>query len=367
MIGLSKEENGEGLIMKRTKLLIIVLVVAMAVVAAGVVGAQDAPPTAQPARPGALFQRDRVRPGQTGAAFDAIQALLNAISSETGLAPREVIQQVMQGSTLADVIATHGGDTQVIIDAVITPVTERLDNAVANGGLTQDRADEILANVQAAIERALNGELNLRERGQFDFGSGQARRQGERVLADAVSDATGLTGREILVQLREGTTLAELVDTSGGDIDAVMAAASATLNERIDQALANGRITAEQADNLRANIDSGLTELMNGDIWAREAGVLTTAAIVHHALEETGLTPLELRVQLHGGATLAQVLETNGVAVDGFIADIMARVDARLNVIAVDGRMTQARVDELMVLFHSKLTEWINQAQAIGI
>ncbi|MCA9906214.1 MAG: hypothetical protein KC547_20305, partial [Anaerolineae bacterium] len=317
-----------------------------------------------PARPGRQLPVRPNRPGQDGPAFDAVQALLNAISSETGLLPREIVQQVIQGQALADVITANGGDVQAIIDAVIAPVTERLNTAVANGGVTQERADEILTNVHNAIERALTGELRLPE-------PGQERRQGERALLDAVGGATGLSGREILSQLREGATLAEVVTASGGDVDAVIAEATATLNQRIDQALANGRITQEQADELRGTIDMGLIELVNGDLWAREAGALATAGVVRLALEQTGLTPLELRDQLQGGATLAQVLEANGVAVDGFIADMTARVDARLNVLVVDGRMSQERADELLAQFEAKLTERINQAgpegQGIGI
>ncbi|MCC6613614.1 MAG: hypothetical protein IT320_09060 [Anaerolineae bacterium] len=354
--------------MKRTKLLMIVLAVMVTVTAVGVVGAQDAPPPlAPPPPPGESLQRERPRQGGERPAFDAIRALLNVIGDETGLAPREIVQQVAQGSTLADIITANGGDVQTVIDAATANVAERLDNAVADGFLTQERADEIFANVQTAIEGALNGEIDLGERGQIDLDRGQVRRQGERALADAVSNATGLSGREILDQLREGTTMAELVEASGGDVDAVIAEASAALNEHIDQALANGRITQAQADELRGAIDMGLIELMNGDVWARESGALAAAGVLRQVLEQTDLTPRELREELQGGSTLAQVLETHGVAVDGFIADMTARAEARLNVMVVDGRMSQERADELLAQFQTRLTERINQARAVGI
>ncbi|MCL4247560.1 MAG: hypothetical protein KJ065_05385 [Anaerolineae bacterium] len=354
--------------MKRTTLFILLIALLISVIASGAAAAQDAPPQPPhgPDRPGQQLLGQPNRPGQNRPAFDAVQALLNVIASETGLLPREIVQQVVQGQSLADVITANGGDVQVIIDGVIAPVTQRLDNAVADGGMTQERADEILANAQAAIDRALNGELHFPDPGQPGPNRDQARRQGERALLDAVGGATGLSGREILSQLREGATLAEVVTASGGDIDAVIAEATAVLNQRIDQALANGRITQAQADELRGTIDMGLIELVNGDIWAREAGALATAGVVRLALERTGLTPLELRDQLQSGATLAQVLEANGVAVDGFIADMTARVGARLNVLVVDGRMSQARADELLAQFQARLTERINQAGPQG-
>lgn len=67
----------------------------------------------------------------------------------------------VDGTTLADVAAAQGVDTAVLVDALVDAATEHVQAEVADGRITQDRADEILAalpeRVAAMVEREMRG------------------------------------------------------------------------------------------------------------------------------------------------------------------------------------------------------------------
>ena len=90
--------------------------------------------------------------------------LIDTIAEALGMEPEDIIQalQAEEGTTLADVIEANGGDVEAIIATVVEDKTERLNEAVADGRLTQEEADERLAELEARITERLNGEFTPR-------------------------------------------------------------------------------------------------------------------------------------------------------------------------------------------------------------
>lgn len=149
---------------------------------------------------------------------------------------------------------------------------------------------------------------------------------------EAASEATGLSASDIYTQLADGVSLAEIVTENGGDPATVIEAAVAAANERIDLALAEGRITDERADEFRANVEEAVTNAVNGDF-----------------------APFRHGRDIRGGRM--NMLTENDVDVDAFIEDAVARVDERLNRLVERGAITEERAGELLDLFREHLTE----------
>lgn len=210
------------------KKLWILLVLALSFALVGIAGAQDE--TAQP----------------EGGRGGHIRELVQLVAEEAGLQPREVLRQLREGATLADLITANGGDVQAVTDAVIAAATARVEGAVSNGRITRERADEMLANLPERVEQALNGE----------FGAGDRARFGVLRL---VLDQTGLTAAELREALAGGATLAQILTDNGVTVEAFVAEASAQLQTRLDAQVANGSITAERAAELLAEFQSRLT------------------------------------------------------------------------------------------------------------
>ena len=68
-------------------------------------------------------------------------------------------EQIMGGSSLADIAAEAGVDVQQIADLMVSEASDRLDEAVANGRIDQAEAAEKLAQIEERITAGINGEF----------------------------------------------------------------------------------------------------------------------------------------------------------------------------------------------------------------
>lgn len=104
-------------------------------------------------------------PGGHGPAGFGPVASLETASEALGTTPEELHEALEGGSSVADVAAERGVEVQVVIDALVADAESQLDEAVADGRLTEDEAATRLAEVTERITEFINGEIELRERG----------------------------------------------------------------------------------------------------------------------------------------------------------------------------------------------------------
>ncbi|MEL6525710.1 MAG: hypothetical protein AAFQ07_08370 [Chloroflexota bacterium] len=240
----------------KIKAIITILVIAIMAVFAGVVSAQedDTTSTDRPNRPHAL----RV----IGA------DVLEVVSEATGLTNVEILQQVRDGSTLAEVIGTTDADLDTVIEDVTTALTERIETALAEDRITQERADEMLENLPTLVDTTFNTVPDFENRrGRGDGNRNRAGNLTQLIVFDAVMEATDLSLLDLMTALgEEGTTLADIVTENGADVDTVISDIIATITEEVNIRVEDGTLTQEQADNLLENLEERLIERFNGEL-----------------------------------------------------------------------------------------------------
>ncbi|MCX7683255.1 MAG: hypothetical protein N2508_15030 [Anaerolineae bacterium] len=91
---------------------------------------------------------------------------------------------------------------------------------------------------------------------------------GRWTVFDAVAAALGLKPEALFSELHAGKTLEEIAEAQGVDIqkvyDAIRAARSEALKQAIEQAVAEGKMTREQADWLLEGIEKGYMPMGRG-------------------------------------------------------------------------------------------------------
>lgn len=144
---------------------------------------------------------------------------------------------------------------------------------------------------------------------------------------------TGLAPDELRAELRGGATMAELIEANGQSVDDFVAEVAAPAYERINEAVANGRIDETQAETLRAEVTARLTERLQSErprrgdrTFDRFNGEMLTLAESY-----TGLTAQEIAMELRGGATMADLITANGGDVDAFIVEAVALGEAQID------------------------------------
>lgn len=134
--------------------------------------------------------------------------------------------------------------------------------------------------------------------------------------------------------------------------------------ERLDAAVAAGRITREQADELRSRIESGdflgPRGLMGGP-WLHGPGESLSAAA-----DYLGLTVSALAEKLRAGQSLADVAKAQGKSVDGLEQALIADKTKELDQAVEDGKITAAKRDELLDRLESRIDDIVNGVRPEG-
>lgn len=96
-------------------------------------------------------------PAARGAISDAVTELL-------GLDAETVRDELRGGKTLAELAEDNGVSTETLVDTLVAEASERLDVAVENGRIDDDKAAEFEQKLEEQITKRVNGEFPLRDR-----------------------------------------------------------------------------------------------------------------------------------------------------------------------------------------------------------
>ena len=100
---------------------------------------------------------------------EAAKAGIKTAADTIGIAPKDLVTELRSGSSIADVAREHNVDPQKVIDAYVAKADARLDKAVQNGKLTQDKADKLKAKAPELAAKVVN-----KTRGQHQGTAGGA-------------------------------------------------------------------------------------------------------------------------------------------------------------------------------------------------
>jgi hypothetical protein len=181
-----------------------------------------------------------------------------AIAATTASSPQEESKAVVE-----DAAKQLGVTPSKLSSALKQALENRVDAAVADGRLTKEQGDALKARIEADDYPMLGG-----------FGLGHHGGPGLRTFGhlDAAASYLGLTEAELATELAGGKTLADLAKAKGKAVDGLVAALVADERQELDAAVAAGRITKAQADELLAGAKQRFTDLVNGTLPDRGHG-----------------------------------------------------------------------------------------------
>jgi ribosomal protein S20 len=208
---------------------------------------------------GAQTGGDRPRPRPTGRPAGTARARRRRQGAE----PERRRPAIEAGGrqTIAQVAQEQGVDAQTVIDAMVADATAHIDQAVQDGRLTADQANERKANLQERITKLVNE------------GKPKGEGRGHGPKLDAAAKALGVGTDELRAQLRDGKTIAQVADDRNVDKQKVIDAMVADATEHIDQAVKDGKLTADQANERKSGLKDRITTLVNdGPQKGRDGG-----------------------------------------------------------------------------------------------
>ena len=148
---------------------------------------------------------------------------------------------------------------------------------------------------------------------------------------------------------------------------ALKAAFKGASDDRIDAAVAAGKITKVQGDAMKQRSAQGGLPFFGGGPHGGGGFGHHGPASLDAAAKYLGLTGAELHTQLESGKTLAQLAKDKGKTVDGLEKALTAETKAKLDAAVKAGRLTQAQADELLTRMTAHLDDLVNGTGGPGM
>ncbi|MDJ0770058.1 MAG: hypothetical protein QNJ12_14750 [Ilumatobacter sp.] len=155
------------------------------------------------------------------------------------------------GTTEAVVALQDDGDAEVPVDGERPEPGERLRELlqplVDDSTITAEQADAVADHL-------------VENRPEREGRRGHRGRNGHARASQVVADAIGIDRETLRDGLRDGKSVADIAEENGADVDAVIAALVEQASERLEQAVENERMTADEAADKLAEIEERITE-----------------------------------------------------------------------------------------------------------
>lgn len=176
-------------------------------------------------------------------AIDVVAELLN-------MTPAELRAEIKAGNRLIEIAEARGIDKADVAEAVYGVGVDRVELALANGVLTQDQADRLLARLAKGRDACANeGRCNFRRLRQKIR---QFHRQFRRI--SPVAEVLGMTTADLIEKLRSGQTIETIAAEQGITMDELATSVYDHVLDQVENALAEGKITQQQADRFLARL-----------------------------------------------------------------------------------------------------------------
>jgi polyhydroxyalkanoate synthesis regulator phasin len=183
------------------------------------------------------------------------------------LAASDVFSPEDQSKAIIDDAAKQlGVEPSELSDALKQALENRIDEAVAEGRLTKEQAQELKKRLDSADTPLL---FPLFPRfGVNGHGPGHGH-FGPFAGLDTAASYLGLSEAELRSRLADGKSLADVAKEEGKSVDGLVPVLVKAANERIDAAVDDGKLTESQAKDLKAGLEERIRDLVN-----REPGTL---------------------------------------------------------------------------------------------
>lgn len=154
-----------------------------------------------------------------------------------------------------------------------------------------------------------------------------------------------------------------LAEHLGVSTDELEDAAKAAAVDQVDAALAEGRITEEQAEELKERIEEGDSPLFGPPLFG--------GPDIHHggaaffngldaAAEYLGLNEDELRERLEEGQSLVEIARAEGKSVDGLKQALVDEAEESLDQAVEDEEVTRDQADAILERLREHVDDFVN-------
>ena len=228
-------------------------------------------------------------------------------------------------------------------------------------GLTSAAGD---VETDSIDERSSDGAKDGAD-GRHGRGKGKGGKMGS---PETLATALGVDTETLRSEFAAGKSIADIAAEQGIAIDTVVAALVADLEEHLNEHVADGSLTEDEAAEKLASAEDRISEKVNEvpPTRDRNSGPRRGGQLPAAVLEMLGIDGPALREALSEGKSVADIAEENGVEIGEIVGELLHERSVHLAEHVADGSLTEDEAAEKLEAMEAKITELLNTVPEAG-
>lgn len=214
------------------------------VMAAATTDKQESADNKRPAAAGKHFKHKRM----AGANHTELLALLK-IDADTFKA------ELKSGKSLLTIAKERGVSEQTLNAFMVKQMTQRIDAGVKAGKLTADQAEKMKAGMEQRVANMIKGE------GRMHMGQKMRHHKFDN---SAVLKLLNIDQATLRAEMKAGKSLVAVAKERGVSEQALKDTIVNQMQQRIDAGVKAGKISADKAKEMKANMEQRVSDMLNG-------------------------------------------------------------------------------------------------------
>jgi len=139
--------------------------------------------------------------------------IINEAAPLLGLTVEELTEQLSEGKSILDIAKIQGVSEAALMGKLLTLRSQKIDQAVKAGKITQTKADQIKARMEQHLSYMLNSKhlLELQSKGHLDNHN-----ESRKILSpEKLASLIGISEDQLIEQLKSGKSIAEIAGAQG--------------------------------------------------------------------------------------------------------------------------------------------------------
>ena len=201
--------------------------------------------------------------------------------------------------------------------------------------------------------------------GRHGRGEGKGGKMGS---PETLATALGVDTETLRSEFAAGKSIADIAAEQGIAIDTVVAALVADLEEHLNEHVADGSLTEDEAAEKLASAEDRISEKVNEvpPTRDRNSGPRRGGQLPAAVLEMLGIDGPALREALSEGKSVADIAEENGVEIGDIVSALVDERAAHLAEHVADGSLTEDEAAEKLEAMEAKIAERLNSVPGAG-
>jgi len=213
------------------------------------------------------------------------------------------------------------------------------------------------------------GSIDERSSDDADGRHGRGKGKGGKMGSpETLATALGVDTETLRSEFAAGKSSADIAAEQGIAIDTVVAALVADLEEHLNEHVADGSLTEDEAAEKLASAEDRISEKVNEvpPTRDRNSGPRRGGQLPAAVLEMLGIDGPALREAFSEGKSVADIAEENGVEIGDIVGALVDERAARLAEHVADGSLTEDEAAEKLEAMEAQNTERLNTVPEAG-